>query len=186
MNKIRNKNGQFAVKYNFTDRQIEYIKKIAVNRGWREISDMFYSKYKIRLKQGTISYLKNKYNFYSGYHTKNPSKYVKGHLRNFKGIGYESVDNQNGYTYVTIGINKKISKQRYIWEQHYGKIPEGYVVTFLNQDNTDFRLENLELVKKETMLTCIGNRMISKEPEVTRLGLLNADLLNRTRELING
>lgn len=37
---------------------------------------------------------------------------------------------------------------RYVWEQHYGAIPKGHYVVFLNRDQRDARIENLMLVPK--------------------------------------
>lgn len=37
---------------------------------------------------------------------------------------------------------------RYVWEKHYGKIPDDHYVVFLNRDNSDARIENLMLVPK--------------------------------------
>lgn len=49
--------------------------------------------------------------------------------------------------------NKWISYARYIWEDKFGKIPDGYEVDHINNDKTDDRLENLQLLlKKDNIL----------------------------------
>lgn len=34
----------------------------------------------------------------------------------------------------------------WVWEQHYGPIPEGHDIHHMNEDRTDYRIENLEMV----------------------------------------
>lgn len=45
--------------------------------------------------------------------------------------------------------NKWISYAKYLWEENYGKVPEGYEVDHINNDKTDDRLENLQLLTRE-------------------------------------
>lgn len=46
--------------------------------------------------------------------------------------------NQGGRFYKTV--------HRWVWEQNYGPIPEGHDIHHKNEDRTDYRIENLELV----------------------------------------
>ena len=46
-------------------------------------------------------------------------------------------------------FSKWISYARYLWEEHNGKIPDGYEVDHINNDKTDDRLENLQLLTRE-------------------------------------
>jgi hypothetical protein len=60
--------------------------------------------------------------------------------RNFDGIlWYET---KKGYWH-----NRKIGLQHdYIWRQINGEIPEGYIVHHSNEDKSDNRMENLQLM----------------------------------------
>ena len=50
-----------------------------------------------------------------------------------------------------------IPKQRYIWEQHYGKkVPEDYRVIFLDGNKNNFSINNLACVDRQTQL-CVAN-----------------------------
>lgn len=48
------------------------------------------------------------------------------------------------------GSRKVYTRRRasYIWEQHNGKIPDGYCIHHKNFDSTDDRIENLECITK--------------------------------------
>lgn len=112
-------------------------------------------------------------------------RFIKGITpHNKKQIGEEFIDKASGYTYIKIAEpNTWIQKQRYIYEKYNGKIPSGYSVIFLNQNKMDFRIENLILVKTKDKLVCKNKKMFSNNPELTKLGLLNAQLINKSYEI---
>lgn len=81
----------------------------------------------------------------------------KGHQpHNTKHDGYISVRvDKTGipYAYIRVAKGKFRLLHRVIWEQAHGKIPPGQIITFINGDQTDFNIENLELItKKQNML----------------------------------
>ena len=51
----------------------------------------------------------------------------------------------NGYTMSMVN-GKPVHDHRIIWEQHYGKIPEGMQIDHINHIRDDNRIENLRLV----------------------------------------
>lgn len=62
----------------------------------------------------------------------------------WKYCGTERVDYQ-GRIFIKIN-NKWILKHRYIFEQKYGKIPKGYIIHHIDEDNTNNSIENLRMV----------------------------------------
>ena len=72
---------------------------------------------------------------------------------NYKCTGKERIlkplKMKNGYLYVSLRIDGKTvtkSIHRLVWEAFNGPIPEGMQVNHINEDRTDNRLENLNLL----------------------------------------
>ena len=79
------------------------------------------------------------------------TRFRKGHLpANTKPIGYERINQKDGYVYVKVSMDEKmVLKHRWVWEQANGPIPEGHNVMFRDGDRMNCNLENLELVSRE-------------------------------------
>lgn len=162
-----------------TNEQIEYLKTIVQGRNVTEITKMINSKFNTTLKKSHISYIKNKYNIRSG-----PiGTFEKGHapLR-YKPIGHERI--KNGHIYVKVAEpSEYISKQRYIYEKEYGKIPDGYIVIFKDRNRRNFDLDNLMLVSKSEFLIMNDNHLYKENVELTETGVLIAKVIDKTNKL---
>ena len=55
-------------------------------------------------------------------------------------------DDATGY-YLNSTLRKRI--HRYVWEKHYGSIPDGYEIHHKDFNKSNNNIENLELIKKE-------------------------------------
>lgn len=108
--------------------------------------------------------------------------YQKWTCTNAKPVGTESPPDKNGLVRVKINSKQWVYKQRYIYEQHYGKIPKGYKVVFLNGDKTDYRIENLTIAPSKDVLLVYGQELNSSNAEATKLGLQVARLINKAKE----
>lgn len=100
-----------------------------------------------------------------------------------KPIGSESNPDKNGLIRIKVTDKQWMYKQRYIYEQHFGKIPKGYRVVFLNGDNTDFSIENLAIAKNNDVIVMYSNELNSKNRDATKLGLEVAKLKNKIKEV---
>lgn len=101
---------------------------------------------------------------------------------NAKPIGFESPPDKNGLVRIKINEKQWVYKQRYIYEQHYGKIPKDHKVVFLNGDKTDYRIENLAIAPNKEVLYIYGQELNSSNAEITKLGLQVAKLQNKILE----
>ncbi len=98
-------------------------------------------------------------------------------------IGYESKPDKNGLVRIKINEKQWVYKQRYIYEQHYGKIPKGYKVVFLNGDRTDYDISNLAIAPYKDISYVYVNQLNSSNKEVTKLGFGIARLINKIKEM---
>lgn len=92
------------------------------------------------------------------------------------------------YVYVKISDDPKIppkqqwkSKQRLIYEQHYGELPDGYQVIFLDGDRENFDIENLAAITDSERMTLMANKWYGKG-EVAKTGIVYAKLMNAIKE----
>ena len=162
--------------------QVNYFKKIVKGRTCEEIAILMNQKFNTNYTKQQIKFQKRIYNLKSGVDGKF-KKNQKAH--NHKKIGSEFIAS-NGYTYIKIKEpNTWIQKQRYIYEKYIGKIPKNHSIIFLNQDKTDFNLDNLMLVRTKDKLTCKNKKLFSKNKELTKTGIITAQLINKVSEIKN-
>lgn len=61
--------------------------------------------------------------------------------------------NKNDVAYVAIGPNKRVRRPRYVWEQHYGELPKGYLIWHKDGNRLNDDIDNLEAI---TRAECIA------------------------------
>lgn len=70
---------------------------------------------------------------------------------------------------------------RYVWEQHYGKIPEGYSIVFLDGNRDNCVIDNLDCVDKRTFCFMQTNHLFCEDARLTKTSILAAKVM---REVI--
>lgn len=161
----------------YTAEQKQWLKDNIEGKYIEEITDMFNEKFDTSFTFKQIRTLKDKLKLKSGLNGKN------GVFPRERPIGYE-FKKPTGYIYVKAGKGDNwVPKQRYVYEQYYGKIPEGYSVVFANSNKEDFDIDNLILVKEKELLVASKSHLFSDDKEITESGLLIAKLINRTCEI---
>jgi hypothetical protein len=62
-------------------------------------------------------------------------------------------------------------KHRWLWEQANGKIPEGMVIIFLDNNPLNCTLENLAMVSRAEHVEMLNSGLYTSNPEMTRVGI---------------
>lgn len=166
-----------------SEEEIQFIKNNAKGKTSIELTELFNKKFGRNLTQKQIAQIKISNKLTSGIKT----QFKKGQKpHNYKSVGSEFVD-KFGYTWIKVAEpNEWRHKQLFIWEQVNGKIPDGYSVIFLNKDKTDFSLENLMLVRDKEKLVMKNKKLLYEDRELTKTGLLIAEIINKCSEIKNG
>lgn len=73
-------------------------------------------------------------------------------------------------------------KQHIVWKEHYGEIPEGHQIVFLNNNTHDCRIENLYCIPKKFLPYMMHNKWFSDNPEVTLTAIKWCELMYATRK----
>lgn len=188
----------------WTDEEKEYLKSIVNDYTGEDIaklmSDKFnydfdvtqirsaIARYKLRIgietkfQKGNIPW--NKGTKGKGICKPNKGSFKKGHeaFLNSKPLYSEIVD-EHGYIRVKVAERKWVLKHRLIYEQHHGKIEEGYRVMFADTDKTNFDIDNLILVNAREIFIANKNKFIKEDAELTKAGVNCAKLIAKIVEL---
>lgn len=67
-----------------------------------------------------------------------------------------------------------------VWEQHYGKIPKGWIIIHKDKNKNNNKIDNLVLIKKSELGTMnLKNIGISSNKNITETNILIAKLINK-------
>ncbi len=72
-----------------------------------------------------------------------------------------------------------------LWESENGPVPDGMMVTFLNGDRHDIRLENLALITRRENQNLTRRGFRAADEEITKTGLNIVRLINAAKEREN-
>lgn len=144
-----------------------------------------------QFQKGLIPYNKGKrwdeYMLKKGQANSRKTTFKKGNIpANYRAIGSERTG-KDGYILVKIQdghLTKNwMPKHRYIYESVHGKIPNGYKVIFADGNIRNFDLENLLLVSNSEELIMNQNKLIKKDKDITKTGVLIAKVIDKTNKL---
>lgn len=181
----------------------EYLKTITPGHHHKEIQTLMNEKFKLALTIGQIRAAVKRYNLKTGFtgcfnkgHIPvnrgkhiggwKPTQFKKGHIpENHRTIGSERID-ADGYTWIKVKEpNTWKQKHKLIWEKHNGKVKQGYVVIFGDGNKNNFDIDNLILVSKKQLLILNRNKLIKNDADLTRTGILIADIYSKISEKKN-
>jgi hypothetical protein len=185
--------------HRYSSEQADFIAENIKGRSQVELTKMFNAHFKLQIGINQIrAYLKN-HSLRSGLdcsfkpgHTPfnkglkgldmggKETQFKKGHRPlNYKPIGTERV---NGDDYVDIKIadpNKWRAKHLLVWEKENGSVPKGHVVIFGDGNRRNFDINNLLLVSRGQLAIMNRNNLIQKDAELTRTGIIVADIFSK-------
>lgn len=154
--------------------QHDYLVSIVKEHTSNECTEMLNKRFNLNLRVNQIRAYKKNHKLSGGIDT----KFKKGHVpankgkkqnfslevlerikkgwfkkgqeaKNHRPVGSERV---NIYGYVEIKVaepNIWKLKHRFVWEEHHGEIPKGNIISFINGDSTDCRIENLIMIDNQ-------------------------------------
>lgn len=190
----------YGMKY--TDEMKQFILDNYKGRYNQELADLFNQKFNTNITSRTIKSYKanNKLNsgltgkFRKGQTAHNKGKkmpkevyekvkhtmFAKGNVApNHRPVGSERIS-KDGYIEVKVAEpNKWRLKQRVVYEEAKGKIPEGCTIIFLDGNKRNFDIDNLRCITRSELLylNCNG---LNNSNEITETGILMARL-DRTK-----
>lgn len=197
----------------FTPEQREFISKNYKNLGNQELADLVNEKFKTSFVCSQIKSFKNRYHldsgltgrFEKGHKTFNKglkwndympinsqnqcrkTLFKKGNIPSNRRELFEERIDKDGYTEIKIqdGCLKDNwqHKHRYIYEQHCGEIPKGYKIIFLDNDKSNFDINNLKMISGAEELIMNNNKLRYSKQELTETGHLIAQIINKRGQI---
>jgi len=147
-----------------TPEMIEFLRKNALKHNTNTITDLF-NKY-FNTNKGTNSIRELMYYYNITFKKSHGKKKPIGSEMIMKNIIYVKISNDKG------NWNKRWKKkQAILWEQKHGIIPNGYCVIFLDNNNRNFELDNLELVSRIEYGLLNRWGLHFNDKEMTKVGL---------------
>ena len=188
--------------HKWTEKEKEYLASIVKGSSYKEIAQKMRDKFdydftdhqikgamtRYNLTTGTMGHFRKGFTPWNkglkGYIGANKTSFKKGTIPpNQVPVGTESVT-KGGYIKVKVEEpNKWKLKQRYIYEEHHGEIPDNCNVIFADRDIYNFDIDNLILVTKAEMLIMNNNKLIYEDKELTKVGVNIAKVLAKVSDI---
>lgn len=122
------------------------------------------------------------------------TQFKKGQINGIAKIKYKPIGSEtkraDGYIWVKIAKGKWIQKHHLVWELHYGPIPPGHVIVFLDGNICNCDITNLILASRGEVAVANSKKLLVGNPELRKAGILISRLLIKTtkklKEVRNG
>ena len=198
----------------FTEEQKQFIYENYRGIGNKELTNKFNQKFNTNLDKQIIYFKRNHHlnsgltgQFEKGHISQNKGKkwddymskeaqeksrkttFKKGNAPHNRKSLFEERIGKDGYIEIKIQdgcLNKNWQqKQRYVYEQYFGKIPNGYKVIFLDGDIYNFDIDNLKMISSEEELIMNKNNLRYNKKELTETGYLITKIISKRGKIIN-
>lgn len=184
---IKNKHNilSFEVPEEYTQEQVDYIRKIAPNKTNKEITKIYNIKFGENRTESGISCIRNKNKIY----TSDDGRFKKGEIPpNWVELGSERIT-RDGYIQIKVreGMEQKNWRGKHIlvWEKVNGPLPESSAIIFGDKDIRNFDIDNLICVSRKQLLGLNRHDLIQDNAELTKVALNVVDLNYSISERMN-
>ena len=187
--------------YLWSNEEKEYLAEITPGHHYNEIAILMTEKFRHEFTINQIKNAINRYKLNTGFNGQfkkgnvpankgkkgligpNKTSFKKGNRPyNYKPVGSERLT-KDGYIEVKVSDpNKWRLKHIIIWERENGKIPKGYALVFGDGDKSNLSINNLILVSRKQLLIMNKNKLIKNNVELTKTGVVIADLISKIGE----
>ncbi|MBX4266578.1 HNH endonuclease [Clostridium estertheticum] len=130
----------------------------------------------LRFKKGNIPYSKGK----KGTKGWVSTQFKKGNIPyNHLPVGSERINSDDYHVIKIAEPNKWKFKHILVWEKYNGTIPKGYCVIFGDRDRHNLDPNNLIIVSRQQLAILNNNNLIQNNSDLTRTGVIIADIYQR-------
>lgn len=188
----------------FNEEQDRFFRDNALGMPSQELADLINEKFGLDINTSQVKSYKRNHGIQSGL----TGKFEKGHSPANKGKKYPGTGNKTSFkkgrhpeNKLTVGsekpngdgyIYRKIaepnvwkSKHKLIYEEFNGPIPEEHVIIFADGNRRNFDIDNLVMISKSKLLVMNRYNLIKDDTDLTKTGLIIADIQMKTSELKN-
>ena len=181
-NCMSNNNIKVNIRHTWTNEQIEYLKKIAEGTPRKEIVKKLNDKFDLNLTILQVRDCMNGRGIRNNIDKRFSAESGGNRCQQEKPIGTISKW-ECGYTRIKTGDNEWEFIQRYVWRKHYGEIPKGYSVIFLDGNLDNFDIDNLALVSRHELMKYNSMRLKSNDIELNKTAINLAKLIVKVKEI---
>lgn len=186
--------------HKYTEAQANFIKENVKGTGTKELTEIFNNYFGLNIKDTSIRAFKKNHKLKSGVNC----EFKKGHISHNKGThigGWEPTHFKKGskpHNYLPVGSeringdgyldikvtepNKWRGKHILVWEKINGPLQKGYCIIFGDKDRRNFEPNNLILVSRQQLQILNMNKLIQNDANLTKTGVIIADLYQKIRE----
>lgn len=188
----------------FSQEQKEFIENNVEGRPNKELADLVNAKFDLQITAKQMNTYKKNHGLVSGLDCRfqkgaspinkgtkglynaggNRTSFKKGQRpTNYMEVGSERI-NTDGYVEIKIADpNKWRGKHHILWEKVHGKpIPPGHVLIFGDGNRLNLEPENLILITRGQLAIMNKRGLIQKDAELTRTGVIMADIIKKIGE----
>ena len=192
--------------HNYTQEEKEFFMEYTSGHSYKEIQQEFIRRFGWEINRNQIKGRISRYKLNTGLnghfkkgctpHNKgkkmSPETYKKIQNTMFKKgrispksrpVGSERIDSKDGYILVKVAEpNKWQMKHQYVWEQHHGKVRDGYVVIMLDGNRLNTDITNLKCIRRRELLIMNRNGLRGQTAELTDIGTNVAAVMDAVYE----